>query len=154
MKPSHASGFSLLEMLLVLGLIAIASTLAAMALTGGLEGIRLRSSAKEIASQLRYTRAQAIATGQPQRFAIDPAARTWIAPNDKSGRIQKSLAVEFTGAREAQARAGEGGILFFTDGASTGGRIQLRARQAAWRVDVAWLTGEVTLSPVSPEALR
>jgi general secretion pathway protein H len=154
MTPSRASGFSLLEMLLVVGLIAIASTLAAMALTGGLEGMRLRSSAKEIASQLRYTRAQAIATGQPQRFVIDPAAHVWRAPNDKSGRIPESLAVEFTGAREAQARAGEGGILFFTDGASTGGRIQLQARQAAWRVDVAWLTGEVTLSRASPESLR
>jgi len=154
MTPSRASGFSLLEMLLVVGLIAIASTLAAMALTGGLEGMRLRSSAKEIASQLRYTRAQAIATGQPQRFVIDPAAHAWRAPNDKSGRIPESLAVEFTGAREAQARAGAGGILFFTDGASTGGRIQLQARQAAWRVDVAWLTGEVTLSRASPESLR
>lgn len=153
MKPARAAGFSLLEMLLVVGLIAIASTLAAMALTGGLEGMRLRSSAKEIASQLRYTRAQALATGQPQRFVIDPAAHTWQAPNDRSGDIPESLAVEFTGVREAQARAGEGGILFFTDGASTGGRIQLQARQAAWRVDVAWLTGEVSLSRVSPESL-
>lgn len=154
MKPSRAAGFSLLEVLLVVGLIAIASTLAAMALTGGLEGMRLRSAAKEIASQLRYTRAQALATGQPQRFVIDPAGRTWQAPNDRSGDIPESLAVEFTGAREAQARAGEGGILFFTDGASTGGRVQLQARQAAWRVDVAWLTGEVTLSRVGPGALR
>lgn len=150
----HATGVSLLEMLLVIGLIAIASTLAAMALTGGLEGMRLRSSAKEIASQLRYTRAQAIATGQPQRFVIDPRGHAWQAPNDRSGRIPESLAVEFSGAREAQARAGEGGILFFNDGASTGGRVQLQARQAAWRVDVAWLTGEVTLSRVRPDLLQ
>lgn len=153
MKSSRAAGFSLLEMLLVVGLIAIASTLAAMALTGGLEGMRLRSSAKEIASQLRYTRAQAIATGQPQRFVIDPAGHRWQAPNQRKGAIPDSLAVQFTGAREAQARAGQGGILFFSDGASTGGRVQLQARQAAWRVDVTWLTGEVTLSRVAPESL-
>lgn len=146
MIDRRPSGFSLLEMLLVVALIAVASTLAAMALTGGLDGMRLRSSAKEIAAQLRYTRAQAIATGQPQRFVVEPREHRWRAPNDKRGRIPESLAVSFTGAREAQSRAGEGGILFFPDGGSTGGRVQLQAQQAAWRVDVAWLTGEVKLS--------
>jgi general secretion pathway protein H len=152
--PRAAGGLSLLEMLLVLALIAVASLLAAMVLTGGLAGMRLRSSASEIAAQLRYTRAQAIATGQPQRFVIDPQGHQWQAPNAKRGTSPSALAIEFTGAREAQARAGEGGILFFPDGASTGGRVQLQARQAAWRVDVAWLTGEVKLSRAPAESLR
>jgi len=139
-------GVSLLEMLLVVALIAIAGMLAAMVLTGGLDGMRLRSSSKEIAAQLRYARAQAIATGQPQRFVIDPARHQWQGPNQRQGNIPPSLGVEFTGAREAQARAGEGGILFFPDGASTGGRVQLSAKKATWRIDVAWLTGEVRLA--------
>ena len=147
----RARGVSLLEMLLVLALIAIASTLAAMALTGGLDGMRMRSSAKEIAAQMRYTRALAISTGKPQRFAIDPEGHRWQAPNRKPGRIADSLGVRFTGAREAQARAGEGGILFFPDGASTGGRVQLQAKRAAWRIDVGWLTGQVKLSQVEAE---
>ena len=141
-----ARGVSLLEMLLVVALIAIAGMLAAMVLTGGLDGMRLRSSSKEIAAQLRYARAQAIATGQPQRFVIDPARHHWQGSNQRQGNIPPSLGVEFTGAREAQARAGEGGILFFPDGASTGGRVQLSAKKAAWRIDVAWLTGEVRLT--------
>jgi len=147
----RARGVSLLEMLLVLALIALASALAAMALTGGLDGMRMRSSAKEIAAQMRYTRALAISTGKPQRFAIDPAGHRWQAPNRKPGRIAESLGVRFTGAREAQARAGEGGILFFPDGASTGGRVQLQAKRAAWRIDVGWLTGQVKLSQVEAE---
>ena len=139
-------GVSLLEMLLVVALIAIAGMLAAMVLTGGLDGMRLRSSSKEIAAQLRYARAQAIATGEPQRFVIDPARHHWQGPNQRQGSIPSSLGVAFTGAREAQARAGEGGILFFPDGASTGGRVQLSAKKATWRIDVAWLTGEVRLA--------
>ncbi|HET6783683.1 MAG TPA: prepilin-type N-terminal cleavage/methylation domain-containing protein, partial [Pseudoxanthomonas sp.] len=62
-RPRRPRGVSLLEMLLVVALIAIAGMLAAMVLTGGLDGMRLRSSSKEIAAQLRYARAQAIATG-------------------------------------------------------------------------------------------
>ena len=138
-------GTSLLEMLLVIALIAGIGLLAAGALGGGLAGMQLRSSAKEIAAALRFTRTQAIATGRPQRFTLDPAAHRWTAPNGRKGEIPDSLRITFTGAREMQPRRGEGAIVFFADGASTGGRVQLSARRAAWNVDVAWLTGEVKL---------
>lgn len=138
-------GTSLLEMLLVIALIAGIGLLAAGALGGGLAGMQLRSSAKEVAAALRFTRTQAIATGKPQRFTLDPAAHRWTAPNGRKGEIPDSLRITFTGAREKQPRRGEGAIVFFADGASTGGRVQLSARQAAWNVDVAWLTGEVKL---------
>lgn len=145
-QPRAMRGFSLLEVLLVMALIAIASVLAATALTGGFAGMQLRSDAREVAAQLRWTRTQAIASGQAQRFTIDPRAHTWTAPQERSGDIAEKLGIAFYGAREVQPAAGEGAILFFPDGASTGGRVQLSAKQAAWNVDVAWLTGEVTLA--------
>ncbi|MFC3551515.1 GspH/FimT family pseudopilin [Lysobacter cavernae] len=145
-------GASLLEMLLVIALVAAISVLAAAALSGGFRGIQLRANAKEIAAQLRYTRTQAIASGRPQRFTLDPAAHAWTAANGRRGEIPAALRVSFTGAREVQPRRGEGAIVFFADGASTGGRIQLSAQRAAWNVDVAWLTGEIRLRRV--EATR
>ncbi len=145
LSPRPSGGFSLIELLLVIALIAVIGVLAATALSGGMGGIRLRAAAKEIAAQLRFTRAQAIATGRPQRFSIDPRAHAWTAPRDRSGDIPPQLGIVFTGARETQPARGVGAIVFFADGASTGGRIQLNARQAAWNVDVAWLTGEVRL---------
>lgn len=143
---ARARGFSLLEILLVMGLVAVTGVLAAAAMSGGFERIALQSTARELAAQLRYTRAQAITTGEPQRFTLDPAARAWTAPNGRQGRIPDSLDIEFTGARELQASAGEGAIVFFADGAATGGRVQVRLRDAAWQIDVAWLTGEVRLA--------
>ena len=140
------TGVSLLEMLLVVSLIAVASLLAAAAFSGGIKGMELRSAAKEIAAELRFTRTRAIATGQAQRFVIDPAARTWQAPDGHDGEIPEALQVRFTGAREAQPAEGEGAVMFFNDGAATGGRIQLSRDGAAWNIDVAWLTGEVTLA--------
>jgi len=140
-----ARGVSLLEMLLVVALLAAVSVLAASAMTGGFAGMQLRSQAKQITAQLRYTRTQAIATGQSQRFTIDPQAHTWTAPNDRRGDIPEKLHVRFVGAREVQPRQGEGAIVFFPDGASTGGRVQLSAKKAAMNIDVTWLTGEVRL---------
>lgn len=145
----RAPGFTLLEVLVVLLIIAMATTLAAMVFSGGLDGMRLRSSSKEIAAQLRYTRTQAIASGQPQRFTIDPRGHRWQAAGNRQGKIPPSLGVDFIGAREVQPRAGEGAILFFPDGASTGGRVQLSVKRAVWRVDVSWLTGEITLARAS-----
>jgi general secretion pathway protein H len=113
--------------------------------------MQLKASARQIGSNLRYARAQAIATGQPQRFTIDPARHTWQAPKQHHGQIPPKLAIDFTGAREAQADRGqsrEGAIEFFPDGASTGGRIRLSAGKAAWDVDVGWLTGQVEVRAV------
>ncbi|MFC0676914.1 GspH/FimT family pseudopilin [Lysobacter korlensis] len=138
-------GVSLLEMLLVVALIAAMSLLAAGALGGGFAGMQLRSSAKEIAAQLRFTRTHAIATGEPQRFVIDPGAHRWQAPDGREGEIPEALGVRFYGARQVQPSRGEGAIVFFPDGASTGGRVQLSREQAGWNVDVAWLTGQVRL---------
>ena len=138
-------GMSLLEMLLVLALIAGIAVLGIAAFGGGWQGIQLRSSAKAVAAQLRYTRALAISTGTPQRFVIDPATHRWSAPNGRKGEIPASVRVSFIGAREVQPRRGEGAVVFFEDGASTGGRVQLAARKAAWNIDVAWLTGEIRM---------
>lgn len=143
-----ARGFTLLEVLLVVAILALASAIAAGAITGGFRGMELRSTAKEMAANLRYTRARAISTGQPQRFVVDPEAHAWTAPNGRDGEIPPRLSVEFTGAREAQPAEGQGAIVFFPDGAATGGRIRLALDDAAWDIDVAWLTGEVTVGRV------
>jgi general secretion pathway protein H len=132
-------------MLLVVALLAAVSVVAAAAMTGGFAGMQLRSQSKQLVAQLRFTRAKAISTGRAQRFTIDPNAHTWTAPDDRQGEIPKKLGIVFIGAREVQPSRGEGAIMFFPDGASTGGRVQLSAKKAAWNIDVAWLTGEVKL---------
>jgi general secretion pathway protein H len=140
----RARGVSLIEIVIVITLIAVMSLLAASAMNGGVKGMQLRSAAKQVASQLRFTRTRAIATGQTQRFVIDPAQHAWRAV-DRHGEIPDALRVTFTGARELQPSPGEGAILFFADGASTGGRVRIARDTAAWNIDVAWLTGEVRL---------
>ena len=145
--PRHAMrGVSLVELVLVIVLIGLMSVLAATAMGGGFKGMQLRSSAKEVAAQLRYTRTRAIATGQTQRFSIDPRTQAWEAADGRRGEVPEVLDVAFVGARQAQAREDVGAILFFSDGASTGGRVRISRDTAAWNVDVKWLTGEVRLA--------
>ena len=146
----HSAGFTLLEMLVVLVIIAAASLLAMAAFGGGMRGMQVRSSAREIAAQLRFARAVAISTGEPQDVVIDPRARSWRGAKGRSGSLPGEGEVVFTGAAAGQFAdtandEGKGVVRFFPDGAATGGRVRLLANGAGWDVDVRWLTGEVVM---------
>ena len=141
----RSRGFSLLELLVVMMLVAATGVLAAGVLGGGFARMELRGHARDITAQLRFTRARALASGEPQTFSIDPAAHRWQAAEGRSGEVPESLEIRFFGAREVQPAEGVGAVVFFGDGASTGGRVRLSRDTAGFDIDVAWLTGEVAM---------
>ena len=138
-------GISLIELIVVVVLIAAATALAASVMGAGLPGQQLRNASRELAAQLRYTRAQAIVTGKSQTFSIDARTREWQAPNRRHGQLPREMNLVATGARIEQTRPGVVAIRFFPEGAATGGRIVVSRERAAWQIDVEWLTGEVTV---------
>ena len=144
------SGYTLVELLAVLVLVAAIVALGAAAMSRNLPGQRLQHSARELAAQLRYTRAQALATGEPQLFTLDAKTREWHAGEKRSGKLARDIAIVATGARNEQQRAGVAAVRFFPEGAATGGRFVLSHDRAAWQVDVQWLTGEVSLARAAP----
>lgn len=143
-------GFTLVELLVVVGLVAAALAIGASAMRAGLPGTQLRAAAREVAAQLRYTRAQAIVSGRAQTFTLDARTREWQSPNRRHGTLPQSVTIVATGARIEQQAADQASVRFFPEGAATGGRILLRHEQAAWQVDVEWLTGEVRLARARP----
>jgi len=138
---------SLLEMLLVIALIAAVGLLTAGMFSRGMGGMQLRAAGKDIANQLRQTRAEAIARGTPQRFLIVPAEHRWQGAEGRQGSWPDAVHASFEGAAQLQRGAQEGAIEFHPDGGASGGRIVLRQGEARWRIDVGWLTGEVTSRP-------
>lgn len=145
-------GFTLLELIVVIVLIAATTALAAAVMGGGMAGQQLRGAARELAAQLRYTRAQAIVSGKPQTFTINARTREWQGPQRRHGQVPPEIVIVATGARIEQTQTDNVVIRFFPEGAATGGRILLAREKAGWQVDVEWLTGEVSVqrSAVSP----
>ena len=144
------AGFTLVEIIVVLVLVAMVVAIGATAMSRKLPGQRLQQSARELAAQLRFTRAQAIATGKPQLFTLDARSREWRAGDKRNGTLARDIAIVATGARNEQQREGVAAVRFFPEGAATGGRFVLSHGRAAWQVDVQWLTGEVSLVRATP----
>jgi general secretion pathway protein H len=145
-RKRAAAGFSIIEMVVVVVLIAAVVAIGASAMSRQLPGQRLRESARELAAQLRFTRAQAIASGKSQLFTLDARTREWHAGDKRDGKLARDIEIVATGARNEAQREGVAAVRFFPEGAATGGRFLLSHGKAAWQVDVEWLTGEVRVS--------
>ncbi|MGG6462368.1 GspH/FimT family pseudopilin [Solilutibacter silvestris] len=138
-------GFTLIEIMLVMALVAIASALVASTISRNSGGQRLRDAAQQIAMGLRQARTEAMRSQVPQRFVLEPGQHRWLVAGRPAHPIDPDLEVTMTSARELSSNTQEGTIVFFPDGASTGGRVTLSRNGQRWRSDVNWITGEVVL---------
>lgn len=149
--PQLHRGFTLIEMLAVIALIAIAVTVTAVSLRGRARG-ELQASAQRVAAGLRDTRTRAMASGKPQWFTVDLRGHAWVAPGRGARPFPADADVRVTSAAEESAgEAGVARIRYFPDGSSSGGNVVLSDKGRTARVDVDWLTGAVTVSSGAPQ---
>lgn len=138
-------GFTLIEIMLVMALVAIATALVASTISRNSGGQRLRDAAQQIAMGLRQARIEAMRSQVPQRFVLEPRQHRWYIAGQNAHPLDPDLAATMTSARELSSGAQDGAIVFFPDGASSGGRVTLERNGQRWRSDVNWITGEVVL---------
>ncbi len=145
--PRIARGFTLIEVVLVLLLVGVVVGVAAVSLTDGLAGARVRAAGRDLVAALRYTRAQAIVTRKQQALELDVEERSYSAPRRDRVQLPKDMELRLFTAAEERTGDTSGRVRFYPDGSSTGGRIKLVYGQQAWDVEIAWLTGEVRMRP-------
>lgn len=141
----RARGFTLVEILVVVALIALAVTLVAVTVGDGLKGAKVKAASRDLVAALRYTRGQAIVKRESKTLRVDVDKRRYSAPGRPWVELPKDMDMKLFTARSELEEEGIGRIRFFPDGASTGGHIDLIRGEATWRVDVNWLTGEIRL---------
>ncbi|REK11451.1 MAG: prepilin-type N-terminal cleavage/methylation domain-containing protein [Planctomycetota bacterium] len=84
-------GYTLSEMLVVLGVLVMVAALAQPALRSALGDSRLRSAARRVRAELAKTRLRAMQSGQAQRFRYQPGAgRFEVAPADYDAETERS----------------------------------------------------------------
>lgn len=142
-------GFTLVELLLVLVILAAMSALLLVRFDGVLEGIELRGASRDVASALRHARGRAIATQQETGVAIDVESRQYRVLGTDDARVygfNQRIVVDLVADRTAFLSDTEAAIRFFPDGSSTGGGITLSSGASGYHIAVQWLTGRVRVN--------
>ena len=128
MSPRRTSGFTLLEMMVVLVIVAIGSALVVPMVEGGYEAREVRRAARQIASTMHYCRGEAVALGQPQELVIDAIENSIHTTGWGRWAVLTDRAV-IEDVRGGQA-LGDGvvQVLFFPNGSTSGAEVILAGR--------------------------
>lgn len=125
-------------------LIGLLLSVVGISVSRSVAGAEIRNAEREIIAGMRHTRGQAIIRREQQVFLVDTRSRTWQAAGQPAVPLPDGLEITLDTARSELTGEGAGGIRFFPDGASTGGRVVLTAQEREWHIVVAWLTGEIS----------
>jgi general secretion pathway protein H len=137
------AGFTLIEMLVVLTILALTTTLILPLVSGGSPGGRLQMAASDLASAFRLTRSAAITRNTSLNLMIDVDKRTFSSAVISQRSFAPDIDARLTFASGLGSGRSDGGFRFFSDGSSTGGDVTLSLRGKRTTLCVDWLTGVV-----------
>ena len=141
-------GLTLLEVLVALGITALLLVVAMPMMPIGSTALRVESTAREIAADLREAHAAAIAGNRTVVFRIDLVSGVFGHERAKPhGGHNAGIQLALYTTDEQRAGAGAGTIRFFADGGSTGGGVAVGVGAQRIMVLVDWLTGHVSVAP-------
>jgi general secretion pathway protein H len=142
---SAPAGFTLVEMIVVLGVLALV-----MGLSAGLGrapggASKMRFAANEIAAALRLARSEAIIDGRKTELSFDLANHSWQRRSGVHHLLPAGVTARLLTTRDEVVDDAVAKIGFWPDGSSSGGRLTLDGEGRRITLGVDWLTGRVSL---------
>jgi general secretion pathway protein H len=139
-------GYTLVEMILVLGVLALVlSTTLSLNLRGS-EARKLQEQARQILMMLKAARTEAIVRNAETGVEADLSTSVLrIRGKSEQLVIDKTLRLTLLTAQQ-EAMGDKGSIRFFPNGTSTGGVVMLQSAERSAAVRVDWLTAKISLS--------
>ena len=161
----RVSGFTLLELLVVLSIAGALAALVPPVVSAVVPGTKARVAALDLAATLRDARNAAITSSQTIDVEFDFEKSTYTVAGEAVNELPRGMAVamlDFSGygiedrptARVFEDRGLEGRgvedkdkytLRFFSDGSSNGIRARLGNESGGYVVAVDWLLGRVTI---------
>lgn len=144
-NADRKSGFSLIEVMAVMLIIALVASLVATITPGTGRG-KLKALTLEIAALLRRERLGAILTGNDRHVSLDSERRALVGDGGDVVLLPPDVAVNVLGIDELWS--GRVAVVqFLPDGASSGAVLTVAREGAEYEIRVNWYTGSVTIVP-------
>ena len=161
-RTCRAVGFTLLELLVVLTIAGLLIALVPPVISAAVPGTRLKVATRDLATALRGSRNKAVSHGTEINFVIDTDPPRYTIANGTPNDLPVGIDVivrdtAFIAAVKLSTIAdGPSGntytVRFYPDGSASGAAIKISQGRSAYRVDVDWLLGSVTVSKAPNDA--
>lgn len=139
------AGFTLIEVVAVMLIIALVASLAFAMMPGTGRG-RLKALALETAALLRRERLGAVMTGRERQVSIDGEQRVLVGDGGDVVAVPRDVVLDILGI-DALWSGRQAVVRFHPDGASTGAVLKLSREKAEYEIRVNWYTGSVAIAP-------
>jgi len=139
-RTEAQAGFTLLELLVVLVILALSATAVMSVGRSSLESARVRSFMIEAEALFRDARTQAIEKHAETAVLIDTKARR-LSMSDGGRALDVPQGVSLDAKIAVPKGGGLPAVRFFPSGGSTGGEISFTFRGRSYGLHINWLTG-------------
>ena len=144
------AGFTLLELVAVMALIAILAALAMPSPVAGTSRAGVEQLARRTASLLKSDRYAAIRGRADVATTVDARAREIVAGSSGARlRLPPDVTMRATLSNQCVTSRDRAGMVFFADGRACGGTVALSRDRAVYEVRVSWLTGGVDVVAIA-----
>jgi general secretion pathway protein H len=140
--PHRQHGFTLLEMLVVLAILAAVVATAMPAIGHG--GTELRGQAYELAAELRGLRAAATRSGAVTEFALDPGTGSYFL-GDAKVALRHGVILTYRVGDPPLVGDTIDHLAFYPDGSSSGGTITLEHDGGRMTLTIAPMDGRIAI---------
>jgi general secretion pathway protein H len=150
MRRIRSHGFSLLELMLVVLLIALMFTMVPRMLGTGVSGAELKSSVRALNSAMKLARDAAINTRREAFVTINVETREFTTTfESRTHKLNDQLTLKLFTSQADQLDQATASFRFYPDGSSNGGRVTVGANEREFAIDIDWLTGRSSIVELS-----
>lgn len=146
-QNARDAGFTLLEMVAVLAILALAAAVAWPAAERSRSSNAMRRATIDLAAALKNARSAALAGNKETGLTLDLANYRFAADGMMAAHaLPRNVRFSYAVPVIAQAADGAAMIRFRPDGSSSGGTIRLAVPRQSAKITVDWMTGSTKIT--------
>jgi general secretion pathway protein H len=145
MKIEDKSGFTLLEVILVLFIISLVFGLSTIFFTNTMPSNKLNATAREISAAIRHTRTLALVNSEKQTLTIDLDSRLYGLEGGMNKNIPNEINIKIVDPLLGDIVKGKYSISFYETGGIEGGTIVLSTKKKTVNIELDPVVGSVVI---------